>query len=221
MVTIWVKYADLPPHSGTSNYRVALENLLSKLSYVAVLEPMARLYPDRRVSVAQMLVQFFNGNGLSTPLSRIHPIHLADPELQVASSSVHPYAGIDQGIAMPRPVEASRLLVTNHERLLVLLDYRRGYQTCYSQMRDDLLRRSCRRYAGGATAWLDVGLVCGRQWQTELPRLRRRQGSQLLESLSTLLYDFRRHVLTKRLYECDQTPSLVFMPFGYVCCTVG
>ncbi|KAK3936911.1 kinase-like domain protein [Diplogelasinospora grovesii] len=38
------------------------------------LEPIARLDPDRRASAAQMLVQFFEGRGLTTPRSKIPPI---------------------------------------------------------------------------------------------------------------------------------------------------
>lgn len=39
-----------------------------------MLEPMARLHPDRRASAAQMLVRLFEGRGLTTAPSRIPPI---------------------------------------------------------------------------------------------------------------------------------------------------
>ncbi|KAI1120098.1 kinase-like protein [Nemania abortiva] len=75
MVAINPQFVDFPPQS--KDYAVIL-NALRAEGVKDSCGPMGRLNPRRRPSAAQMLKYFFNGEGLTTPLSDISEIEPAD-----------------------------------------------------------------------------------------------------------------------------------------------
>ncbi|RMZ76979.1 hypothetical protein DV738_g4644, partial [Chaetothyriales sp. CBS 135597] len=71
MAAIHSKFQEFPPE--TNDYQVVLATLEARRPQ-AFIEPMARLHPDDRASAAQMLAYRFEGEGLTTPLSKIPPM---------------------------------------------------------------------------------------------------------------------------------------------------
>jgi len=78
---VWSLYATIvDAHSGFTalasikNYADALNLLQAKAATSLPLKPMARLYPERRASAAQILVHNFDGKGLTTARSKVTPI---------------------------------------------------------------------------------------------------------------------------------------------------
>jgi len=106
VVAIRSRLEEFPPHTG--DYGVVLSALRAKIPTVSRLEPMARLHPDRRASAAQMLVLLFDGEGLTTPRSKIPPI---EPDVPAAEPSSRPQMGNDRGKAPQRPTAAARPLI--------------------------------------------------------------------------------------------------------------
>ncbi|PVH73366.1 hypothetical protein DL98DRAFT_520017 [Cadophora sp. DSE1049] len=72
IVAVRSRLEEFPP--DTADYGVVLRALRAKIPAVSRLEPMARLHPDRRASAAEMLVFHFDGEGLTTPKSKILPL---------------------------------------------------------------------------------------------------------------------------------------------------
>lgn len=103
-VAIRSRLKGFPPNTG--DYAVVLRTLIAQTP--PMLEPMARLHPDRRASAAQMLALLFDGEGLTTPISKIPPI---EPDFPAAERSSSPQARNDRGKAPQQPVAAARPLV--------------------------------------------------------------------------------------------------------------
>jgi serine/threonine protein kinase len=106
IVAVRSRLKEFPP--DTTDYGVVLRALRAKIPAVSRLEPMARLHPDRRASAAQMLVLLFDGEGLTTPKSKIPPI---EPDVPAAEPSSRPQTRNDRGKAPQRPTAAARPLI--------------------------------------------------------------------------------------------------------------
>ncbi|KAL1877366.1 hypothetical protein VTK73DRAFT_8661 [Phialemonium thermophilum] len=105
MVAIDSRFRDFPPRAD--DYGVVLGVLQAKAP-TSLLEPMARLDPNRRASAAQMLVQLFAGKGLTTLSSRVAPIEPARPEPFAAVLSAPPYLRRLDAVARPPRVRSLR-----------------------------------------------------------------------------------------------------------------
>lgn len=109
------RFKEFPP--ATDNYGRVLNVLKAKAAQSSMLEPMARLHPDRRASAAQMLVYLFEGRGLTTALWKIPPI---EPNTEDVPQ-INPAPGVqptrnDRDKA-PRPArEAARPLIVYKPR---------------------------------------------------------------------------------------------------------
>ena len=101
-------YHEFPPTGVNFNYATILRALKAAMVRAPRLEAMARLHPDRRASAAQMLVELFDGRGLTTLRSKVLPIQ---PDVQepppVAGPSNNPQPRNDCGKA-PQMLGAAR-----------------------------------------------------------------------------------------------------------------
>lgn len=109
MVAVWLRPIDFPPRQRVDDYGIILNILRAKVPEVEGLEPMARTDPDHRASAAQMLVYLYQGEGLTTPRSKIPPIQFPGPDIVMTDASSHQ----NTGKGPERPLAAaSRLLIT-------------------------------------------------------------------------------------------------------------
>ncbi|KAI1169883.1 kinase-like protein [Nemania sp. FL0916] len=75
IAAVQCQFKGFPP--PTSDFIKVVRNIEAR-GRKSPFEPMARILPDQRASAAQILVEFFDGKGLTTPRSKIPPIGPAD-----------------------------------------------------------------------------------------------------------------------------------------------
>lgn len=106
IVAVRSRLEEFPPN--TADYGVVLRALRAKIPTASGLEPMARLRPECRASAAQMLVLLFDGEGLTTPRSKIPPI---GADIPVAGPTSRPHTEKNRGTAPKRPKPPTRPLI--------------------------------------------------------------------------------------------------------------
>lgn len=121
--SLFVTIADIL-HAGGFDGRVCntYEDILGSVRAAAAtlpgLSPMARETPKMRTSAAQMLVEFFNGEGLSTARSQIAPISEPEDAPKAPQASKRYLRRKRSGVAKRKPREPKPFAL--HRRLVLM-----------------------------------------------------------------------------------------------------
>lgn len=121
--SLFVTIADIL-HAGGFDERVCntYEDILGSVRAAAAtlpgLSPMARENPKMRTSAAQMLVKFFNGEGLSTARSQIAPISEPEDAPKAPQASKRYLRRKRSGVAKRKPREPKPFAL--HRRLVLM-----------------------------------------------------------------------------------------------------